>query len=108
RQDVELNRADRGTLEPQYLVAELCEHPADFAVLALTQDDLEPGALALLLEAFDALRAYAPLGEVDAFEQPLELLGRGVAEDLHEVGLLDAEPRVHQAEGEVAVVGEKQ
>src|SRR5579872_2618825 len=74
----------------------------------LAQDDLEPGALALLLELLDAASADVALAEVDAFEELLDVLSGGPAGNLDDIGLVDAEARVRQAIGQVAVVGEQQ
>src|SRR5207302_1530512 len=79
RQVAEFEWADLDAFEAQDLVIELGKHAADLAVLAFGEDDAQPGAVALSFQAFDLARLDMPLAEVNAFEQLLQIVGRGIA-----------------------------
>ena len=87
---------------------ELREHAANLAVLAFAQRDPQPGAGPLLLDRFDAPRLDLAVAEVNPLEQLLQIVARWLAGDLHEIGLSDAETRMHEPIGQIAVVGEQQ
>src|SRR5262249_5538986 len=88
---------DGHALQSQDLVPQPGQHAADLAVLALAQDDLQPGALALAAQALDAAGVDVAVAQPDALEQLLEILARGAAGHLDHVSLFDAEARVHEA-----------
>ena len=96
-------RRSRMTLWPQ-----LGQHPANLAVLALVEHDLQPGAFALRFQPLDAAGADVAVAEPDALEQLLHVLAARLAGHLHLIRFLDAETRVHQPKGQVAIVGQQQ
>ena len=60
---------------------------------------------------FSRLHAAGPdvaIAEPDALEQLLDVLAVGLAGHLDQIGLLDAEARMHEPIGQVAVVGQQQ
>jgi hypothetical protein len=103
-----MHRADGDALQPQHLVVELGEHPANLAVLPLAEHDPQPRPVALRLDAADALGLDLAVRQPDAVEQLLEVVRGRLAGDEYQVGLLDLVPRVHQGVGEFAVVGHQQ
>lgn len=82
--------AEFGSLQRHDLVVDAGEEAADFAVLALSQDDFEDRAvasLALLVNVFDS---EATFSEVDPFFQLVERLEAGIPSNLDFVHAADA------------------
>ena len=105
----ELDRADRGAHQAADLEAGCEEEPADLAVAALVEDDLEASAAAGRLAEPPHLGRARGLA-VDHEAPPphrLEVLLAREAGDGDEVALGDS-ARVHQALGEARVVAEQQ
>jgi hypothetical protein len=88
-------------------VAELGEHPPDFAILPLGEDHFQDGRLAPLADRPDALGPDLPLGEPDPLHQLVEDIPGRRAGDDHSIELLDAVAGVSQLVGEFAVVGQE-
>src|SRR5262245_49084883 len=100
----QFERAHGNALETHDLVPKSGQHAADLAVLALVEDDAQPLAVALLLERLHAPRLDVSLCKIDTREQLLNILAARLAGHLHEIALVDAEARVHEAIGQLAVV----
>src|SRR4029077_7163625 len=64
-QAVELNRPDGDAAQAQHLVIQAGQHSADLTVLPLVQDDTQPGAFAVCLQALDALGADVAVTQPD-------------------------------------------
>lgn len=83
-------------------------HPADFAVSAFGESDLDPGMAAFgHAEAFDMEGVGRSVVEGDAEHQAFEGIGFGVAGEFGEVGARDLVGGVKESIGEIAVVGEE-
>jgi hypothetical protein len=88
-------------------VAELGQHPADFAILPLSQDQFEDSRVAPGADRPDALGPDLPFGQPDAFDELVEDFPGGRAGYHDPVQLFDAVAGVGQLVGQVAVVGQK-
>ncbi len=84
------------------------QHAANLAVLALVEDDLQPGALTLRLQAAHPSGADVAIAEPDALEQLLDVFACRPAGYLNLIRFLDAEARMHETVGQVAIVGQQQ
>ncbi len=102
-----MNPTDGDALQAQDLVTQLGQHAADFAILAFIQDDSQPGAFALVFYPVRLASLHVTLAQPDAFEQALQIFRRGMTGHLDEIRLIDSEARMHQAIGEIPVVGHK-
>jgi len=107
QQRTERQVADRHPLELMDLVAELREHPADFAVLPFIEHHLEDGAQFVLRLEVDMLGPGYALGQADSPAQFFQRFRRRHAGDLHEVFLLHAVPGVGEEVCQFAVVGDE-
>src|SRR5262249_14909892 len=107
-QRADLERTQGGAAQAHDLVPQPGEHAPDLAVLALIEDDLQPGAVTLRLEALDTRRLNASAAQPDTFEQLAQVFRRGMAGHLDLIRLRHAEPGVREAVGQVAIVGEQQ
>src|SRR5436305_13970277 len=99
-----MDGADGDALQAQHLVVELGQHPANLAVLALVQHDLQPGAFALTLEPANPACLDMAITQPDALEQFLDFRALTLAGDLYEIGPLDAVARMHERACQVAVI----
>src|SRR5262245_59289740 len=94
---------------PQLLdrVPDRLQHPADLAVPALGDPDLEPGVLPRLHDA-DLGRSGTAAVDVDATGEPFERLRVGKPAHLGPVGLFHPRGGVHEVPGELPVVRQEQ
>jgi hypothetical protein len=88
-------------------VPELREHPAHFAILPFSKDHLEDGGLAHPADYPNSPRSHLAFGQPDALNQLVEHFALGRTGDDDAIQLLDAELRVRQAIGQLAVVRQK-
>ena len=100
----ELERADGDAQQRQDLVVEPREHAADFAVLALGQNDFQDRHVAAVGHDSGAAGSHLAFGQPDAFRQLVDDFMTGIASDRHPVGLLHAVTRVSQPLGQGPVV----
>src|SRR5262249_41100674 len=103
-QMADVHRPDGDAFQTKDFVFQPGEHPANLPVLAFAQDDAQPGALPLRLEALDLPGTDMALRQPNALEQAIDVLPAGNAGYLDEVRLFDLEARMHQSVGQVAVV----
>jgi len=106
-QPFESNRPNRDSRERHDLVTKLCEHPANFAVLALGQDHLQDRGVPLVRDRLDTLRPNLAFGEPDSLDELLKHFGGRLPCDHGAVDLLHAELRVRQLVGQFPVVREE-
>ena len=106
-QAIEADGTNGDAAQHHDLVAQPRQHAADLAILALVEDDFQPGAVPLRFQALDAAGADVAVAEPDPLEQLLHVLGVRMAGDLDVIRLVDAEAWVHQAIGQLAVVCQK-
>jgi hypothetical protein len=103
---LEIDRTDGDAAERHDLVAELRQHPADLALLALGQDQLELRRVSLTPHDPGPGGADLAVGEPDAACQPGQGLGGGHARDERAIKFLDSITGVSQPVGQIAVVGQ--
>src|SRR5581483_300195 len=97
--------------EPAHARADGLEHAPHLAVAAFLEGDAIPavGAFARArIGRLDALEGGAPVGELDAAAQPLELARAQRTLHAHRIFALDAVARMHQAVGELTVLRQQQ
>jgi hypothetical protein len=104
---LERDRPDRDPRQGHDLVAELGQHPPNFAILPFREHHLQQGGLSLAAGLTNPLGPGLPLGEPDPILELPQVLLVGLPGDQDAVDLLDAIARVCQAIGEVAVVGQQ-
>ena len=107
-QTVQQQWADLQPDQPQHLVPQLGQHPTDLAVLPLRQNNAQPGAFPLTLQFLNRFRAHPPLGQVNALQQFLQVLGSRGPSHQHAIGLLHLVTRVSQPQRHFPVVGHQQ
>jgi hypothetical protein len=100
------NRADRDPGQSHDLVPKPGQHPADLALLAFGQHQFDRGRLTLGAHEPGPLGANLAVGEPDPFDQLAHYLAAGDSRHQGPVRLLDPVPRVGQAVGQLAVVGQ--
>src|SRR5579871_1822206 len=94
---IEKDGTDGHAAQHQDFVPQPCQHTANLAVLALVEDDLQPGAFALRFQATYPASADVAVAEPDALEQLFDILALWPASHLNVIRLLDAETRMHEA-----------
>ena len=107
RQIAEPHGADGDALEPLHFVADAGEQAADFAVAAFVEHHFQNRGLfaaGLDSDVFDVRESF---GQVDAAMELAEDFVFDLAGDLDVVNLFDAVPRMGEAVGQFAVVGDE-
>ena len=84
------------------------QHPANLAVLAFVENDAHPGAFALVFLALCLPGFDVAVAQPDTFEESMQIVCGWVSCYQNQIRFLDAEAGMHQAMGEVAVIGQEQ
>lgn len=100
--------SNRDPVKFQNLVFQLGQHPANLAILPLGQHDANPRAVPLFFQFADVLRFHFSIRKPDPGRQLLQIGHAGVTGHQGFIGFFDADARVHQLMGQVAVVGHQQ
>ena len=108
RQIAEHERAVAGADQARDLEAEIFEHAADFAILALGQDHFDPHVCAGAAFEIGVDRAVAHAFDLDAVDQLLKLLLRDRPVGAGAVGALDAGGGQFELALQLAIGGEQQ
>ena len=106
--DFRAERAVGDPDQPRYRVAEMVEHAADFAVLALLQRQGQPGVRSLRPVERGADRAVGDAVDRDARRQRREAGGLDRAVHAHAIAPDPAGRRQFEAAGQPAVIGQQQ
>ena len=106
-QALQRDRADGDPGQGHHLVSESRHHPADLAVLPFGEHHFHDAGLSLAPHHLHPLGPDLSFGQPDPLGELVEHLARGFTGDDHAVDLLDPEPRVGQAVGKLAVVGQQ-